>query len=359
MDGYLFIAFFVIFICAFIGVLFIVPVIIWVSFQKRLVTPVNKRSSHKSITPPFGGVAFYIIYVVLISIIQIIQNESIGYNIIAAISILFMIGLKDDLVHSTAIAKLTGQLAASLIVVYSKDFRISFHGFSENFSIHPFISILASVSLLILIINAYNLIDGIDGLAAMIGIVACSTYSWIFFINNELFFFLLSIMTIGILAAFLRFNLSKKNNKIFMGDCGSLIIGLIVGLLTLHFLAIPSKQQLIFSNIHTRILLTTAVFFVPFADTFRIIIVRVIKKRNPFKADRNHLHHILADFGLTHIYASLILNIINVCVLLIFFAISQMLNSAQMYACMATLYMIVIFIFYKLNITKNFYLYNN
>ncbi|TCD02716.1 MraY family glycosyltransferase [Pedobacter psychroterrae] len=306
-------------IISFISVSILTPIIIWVSFQKRLVTPVNKRSSHKSSTPPFGGVAFYIIFIVLISFIQVILNESIGYNIIAATSILFMIGLKDDLVHSSAKVKLAGQVAAGLIVVHSANFRISFHGFFDNFTIHPLISILASVCLLILIINAYNLIDGIDGLAAMIGIVASSTYAWLFFTNNDLFFFLLSIITIGVLTAFLRFNLSKKNNKIFMGDCGSLTIGLIIGLLTLRFLAATSSQIPYLLNIEKKILFTTAVLFVPFLDTFRIIVIRIMKRQSPFKADKNHLHHVLLNYGLSHVQASLLLTSAQVSVLTLFY----------------------------------------
>lgn len=319
MGDYLIFTSPVFFISAFICVNLLTPVIIWVSFQKRLVTPVNNRSSHKSITPPFGGVAFYIVFIGFISFTQAALNESIGYYIIAASSILFIIGLKDDLIHSTARAKLAGQVAASLIAVHSTSFRIPLHAFFDNLTIHPLLSILTSVGLLILIINAYNLIDGIDGLAAMIGIVTCTTYAWLFFTNNELFFFLLSIITIGILTAFLRFNLSKKNNKIFMGDCGSLTIGLIIGLLTLRFLSIPSTHTPQLNKIENRILLTAAALFIPFLDTFRIIIIRLLKRQSPFKADKNHLHHVLINNGFTHIQASLLLSLAQVSVLILFF----------------------------------------
>jgi len=325
-------------ILAFICINSLTPVIIWVSFQKRLVTPVNKRSSHKSSTPPFGGVAFYIIFIVFISLIQAILNESIGYHIIAASSILFMIGLKDDLIHSTARAKLAGQVAASLIAVHSTSFRIPLHLFFNNITIHPLISILASVCLLILIINAYNLIDGIDGLAAMIGIIACSTYAWLFFINKELFFFLLSIITIGILTAFLRFNLSKKNNKIFMGDCGSLTIGLIIGLLTLRFLSIPLTLTPQLNKIENKIILTTAVLFIPFLDTCRIIIIRIMKRQSPFKADKNHLHHVLINRGFTHIQASLLLSLAQVSALLLFFVFLGKISTIYMFGLMFSLY---------------------
>ncbi|RZK62302.1 MAG: undecaprenyl/decaprenyl-phosphate alpha-N-acetylglucosaminyl 1-phosphate transferase [Pedobacter sp.] len=256
----------------------------------------------------------------------------------AASSILFMIGLKDDLVHSTVKAKLAGQLTASLIVVNSTSFRIPFQEMFDDFTSHPLLSIPASVCLLILIINAYNLIDGIDGLAAMIGIIACSIYAWLFYTNNELFFFLLSIITIGILIAFLRFNLSKKNNKIFMGDCGSLTIGLIIGLLTLRFLStsLPLTPQL--NKVETRILLITAVLFIPFLDTFRIIIIRIMKRQSPFKADKNHLHHVLIKYGYSHFQASLLLSLIQVSTLLLFFLLSGKVSSAYLFGMMLTLY---------------------
>lgn len=315
----------ILFVTAFICVCLLIPVVIWVSLHKRLVTPINERTSHLSNTPPFGGVAFYIVFIVLISVLQSVMNESIGYNIIAATSILFMIGLKDDLMHSTAKAKLIFQLPACIFTICSAKFRIDDTFTGCYFGNAP--SVLFSVCLVILIINAFNLIDGIDGLAALIGIIVSTIYSIIFYAIQDTFFSLLSIITLGILIAFLRFNLSKKKLKIFMGDCGSMIIGLMISLCTLRFLAHPSSSLGgIDYNFGHKLLLICVILFIPFLDTSRIIIVRLLNGKNPFKADKNHVHHVLVNYGLSHIETSILLSAVQVLILIVFFTISKFVS---------------------------------
>ncbi len=226
---------FLIFFGAFTCIYLLTPIIIWVSVKKQLVTPVNTRSSHLSVTPPFGGVGFYITIVVFISAIQHVLKESVGYNIIAATSILFMTGLKDDLIHTTAKVKLLAQVLAGAFIVSCPEFQI-FPGFFSAHDLHPVLANIGALLILILIINAFNLIDGIDGLAAMIGIIICTTFAVHFYFMFDTFFFLLTITTIAILTAFLKFNIFSKRQKVFMGDCGSLIIGLLIGLCALRFL---------------------------------------------------------------------------------------------------------------------------
>ena len=317
---------------AFICVSLITPVVIWVSFHKRLATPINKRSSHISITPPFGGVTFYIILILSISIIQSILEESLGYNIIAAISILFMVGLKDDLIHSTAKAKLTFQLLAGLITAYSSRFRISDP--CMGFSFGTFFSVILSIFLVILIINAYNLIDGIDGLAALTGIIVCISYAFIFYSIRDVFFFLLNIITLGTLCAFLKFNLSGRKLKIFMGDCGSLIIGMMIGLYTLRFLAHPISTSFPGHNhgFGYKLLLGSVILFIPLLDTSRIILIRLIKGNNPFKADKNHIHHVLINYGMSHIKASILLSSIQLFVIVAFYQASAVASTTTLFA---------------------------
>ena len=351
----------VIFLGAFICVNLLIPVVIWVAYQKRLTTPVIARSSHSSRTPAFGGVAFFMTIIVFISFIQIILNDAIGYNIIAAISILFMVGLKDDLVNSTARVKLIGQLLACLFIVLSPEFWItSCHGFLHIYEVNPILSLLFSIFFMTFIINAYNLIDGIDGLAAMAGIIICGVYAYLFYIKNDAFFFLISVTTVAILVAFLRFNLATNKMKMFMGDCGSLIIGLIIGFLTLHFLVskpTPSFQVDYFF-IENRILFITAVLFIPLFDTIRIIIIRIINGKSPFEADRNHMHHILIDSGLSHLRATLTLGAINLFVLFIFFLLSRTLNSVFMSGFMAVIYILIAYFFFRLSVKNRMRLNN-
>lgn len=338
-----------VFIGSFISVNLFIPRVLYVAYQKKLTAPILARSSHNRVVPSLGGVAFFMAIIIFISLIQMVLHASSGYNIIAAISILFMVGLKDDLVNSSARVKLYGQVLASLFIVFSSGFRIkTLHGFLGIYDIHYSVSIFIALIFLTLIINAYNLIDGIDGLASIVGIIICSTYMFLYYIKKEYFFFLLCVLTISVLLAFLKFNLSSGRMKIFMGDCGSLVIGLIIGAISLHYLSTPTlapNQRFFFPE--NRVLFITAVLFIPLFDTFRVFIIRIITGRSPFEADRNHLHHILIDSGLTHFKSSLLIGILNILVIVIFFVISNKFNNIVVVCIMCALYASVALLFHR------------
>lgn len=338
-----------VFIGSFISVNLFIPRVIYVAYQKKLTAPIIARSSHSRMIPSLGGVAFFMAIIIFISLIEMVLHDFAGYNVIAALSILFMVGLKDDLVNSSARVKLYGQLLASIFIVFSSAFQIkSFHGFMGIYEIHPIVSVMIGVLFLTLIINAYNLIDGIDGLASIIGIIICSTFAFLYYVKKDYFFFLLCILTIGVLVAFLRFNLSSGRMKMFMGDCGSLVIGLIIGASTLHYLSTETlSQNLRFFYPENRVLFVTAVLFVPLFDTVRIIIIRILTGRSPFEADRNHLHHILIDSGISHFKSSVLIGMINVIVISVFFAVSNHLNNLAVTGIMFSLYLLIALGFHK------------
>ena len=192
------------------------------------------------------------------------------------------------------------------------------------------------------IINAYNLIDGIDGLAAIVGIVILIIYATIFYMTQEYFFLLLSITLNGCLIAFLKFNLSTTKEKIFMGDTGSLIVGFAISILTLKFLALsPEKYDSLPFLIENIPLIAISILIVPLFDTARVFTIRLASKRSPFSADRNHTHHILIDyFKMSHRKASLIIGGFN----LVFVYLFIILGSASYNFWLATVLVITVII---------------
>ena len=155
------------------------------------------------------------------------------------LTVLFVIGLKDDLVVSSARAKLMGQIMAMLLVVFIPELHInSGFGFLGLTNLNYGLSLLLSAFVVLGSINAYNLIDGIDGLAGIIGIIIFSAFGLLFYLSHQYFYFYISLCGVGVLLAFLRYNLASGVKKIFMGDTGSLIIGYLIGVLTLKFLAV-------------------------------------------------------------------------------------------------------------------------
>jgi UDP-GlcNAc:undecaprenyl-phosphate GlcNAc-1-phosphate transferase len=344
----------ILFLGAFLTTYIVIPKVIGVTHAKELATPVSSRSAHTFPTPSFGGVAFFITMVLMVSMIQSMLMHFVGNNLVAGLTILFMVGLKDDLVISTVRVKLVGELIASAFVIFLPQLQItSFHGFLNIYEIPFYLSMPMALILMLAIINAYNLIDGIDGLAGIIGIIICSIYGAIFFLTNRDFSFLICISVIAILAAFLRFNLSSGTNKIFMGDSGSLIIGFLIGFLTLRFLTIDPFTVLNYQfKAENRIVIIVAILFIPIFDTTRIVFSRLLKKQSPFMADRNHAHHILIDLGLSHVKASLLLGFLNVFIVFVFLLLGRYYSSFIMMLVMGLLFLLFTYLFFALKTRK-------
>jgi UDP-N-acetylmuramyl pentapeptide phosphotransferase/UDP-N-acetylglucosamine-1-phosphate transferase len=342
------------FIASFIITYIIIPKVILVSYLKELTVPVNSRSAHIIPTPSFGGVAFFTTLILMVSLIQSMLFRSEGNNLIAGLTVLFMVGLKDDLIISSPVVKIIGQLMAIAFIIFLPQLQItSLHGFLGIYEVHPILSIVMALVLMLAIINAYNLIDGIDGLAGIIGIIICSIYAILFVLSGQNFFFLICVTIVGILTAFLRYNLSSGINKIFMGDSGSLIIGFLIGFLTLRYLTIDPFIILNYEfKAENRIVFILAILFIPTFDTTRIVFARLLKKKNPFIADRNHAHHILIDLGLSHVKASIILGFLNVLIVFLFLLLGRYYSSMVMVPVMGILFLFFSYLFFAFKTRK-------
>lgn len=313
----------------FVVTYYLIPKVLWVSKERNLTTSINERSAHSVAVPSFGGVAFYITLILVLSILQSMRLTFVGNHLIAAITILFMVGLKDDLVISTARVKLIGQITAALFLIFSPELALTnLYGFLGIYEIHVLAGLLLKLVIVISLINAYNLIDGIDGLGAITGIIISGVYSWVFYGTGQPYYVLVSVSVAGVLAAFLRYNFSSRK-KMFMGDSGSLIIGLILAFLTLKHLVMEPDAPLMEQgyNPGNRLLFLGCVLFIPVFDTLRVIIIRKINGTSPFSADRNHAHHVLLDLGLSHFRASISFGLLNVLIISIYFYFSNKLDQ--------------------------------
>lgn len=330
-----------VFLLTFSLTFYIVPKVLWVSQEKNLMASINERSSHSTAVPTFGGVAFYISIVLVLTILQSLRLTYVGNHLIAAMTILFMVGLKDDLVISTAKVKFIGQITAACFLVFSPELQLTnLHGFLGLHEIPAALGFTIKGFVVLALINAYNLIDGIDGLAAIVGIVISTVYALIFYLTGEPFFALVSISLAGVLTAFLRYNFSRGRKKIFMGDSGSLLVGLILAFLTLKHLAMEPYAPILAEGYHpgNRLLFLACVLFIPAFDTLRVIIIRKMNGQSPFSPDRNHAHHVLLDLGLSHKKASFTLGLLNLVVIGIYLSLSNILTQAWLVFLVVLLY---------------------
>ena len=272
--------------------------------KKHLFDVPNSRKLNKTVVPTLGGVSIFI-GVTLASILFIgkLSFPEMRY-IIAALIMLFFIGLKDDILVIAPGKKLIIQIAAAAILVVLGGVQIK--SLSNLFYLNQisiWISAPLSFMLLLFIINSINLIDGIDGLASGITIFISGILGGWFLVAGHLEYAVLSFAITGSVLAFMRFNLWGGENKIFMGDTGSMILGGLLGVLAIKFLSfnISAPESLQIANAPTFIL---ALFIVPVTDTLRVFAIRIYQKRSPFSPDMNHIHHILIKSGMKHLQAS-------------------------------------------------------
>ena len=317
------------FVCCILGVfavsILLIPKIRSIALKLNLSDAPDNRSSHTAPVPTFGGVIFYVSYIIILFFAQYLDVNHVSVTLLASISILFFTGLLDDFRNLSPRIKFLFQIIGVAILMFQPDFRIvSLHGFMGVYEIPLAISVAGSMFFLLALINAFNLIDGIDGLSGITGIIIASFYSFVLFKLGHYFYLSISLATIGTLLAFLRFNFSIKR-KIFMGDTGSLVIGLVLGLLlTLKLMAVgdAAHNSLSFNRGQLPLFLA-GVLFIPTLDTIRVMLLRFTRGVSMFKPDRNHIHHILIDFGFSHRRASFCIGFINFLVASIMFYVTQ------------------------------------
>ena len=317
-ENLAFTAAFVFFVSLF-AAYFTLPSIIYVVKQKNLMDKPNERSSHKEKTPTLGGISFFVSVVFTLFILRSFDADNVGINILAGVGVLFFVGLKDDLVGVNPSTKIIGQIIATLILFFGTNLKIiSLDGFLGITNIPYWFSVLISCGMVMAIVNSYNLIDGINGSASMVGMVIFASFAYLFYDAEMYYYVLLSILCIGFLLAFLRYNLSSKK-RVFMGDTGSMIVGFLLAVLAIKFFALDttSLENAVITPTN-KVWVLLAIIFIPFFDTSRVFTTRVIRHGNPFKADRTHIHHILIDYlKITHAQASILLASINLIVFII------------------------------------------
>lgn len=283
----------------------------------------DARKIHNAPIPSLGGLGIFAGFILscLVMIPLASANASEFQYFFAAAFVIFFLGLKDDILDISPIKKFIGQVLAAFLIIYKGGVQIqSMHGFLGLQELPPMFSLLFSYLTVIVIINSFNLIDGIDGLAGSLGLMACLAFGVYFSAASMLPYAILSFALAGSLAAFLIFNFQPA--KIFMGDTGSLLLGLLHSILVIKFITVASTPG-------TPVPISAApaigfsVLLIPLMDTVRVFSIRISHRRSPFSPDRNHIHHLLLDRGLSHGTITLVLVAAN----LLFMALTYSLRS--------------------------------
>lgn len=290
------------------------PAILRVAEAKHLMDEPDERSTHSSNVPTLGGIGIYMSMVVVITIIGALLDTKILLLILGGMTFLFFLGLKDDLLILSPRKKFIGQLIVAFLLIIFTDTRII--GFSGllGIDIMPYgFSVLFTLFVYLLIINGYNLIDGVDGLAGSLGLFSSACFAVVFMLMEDLSIATLAVGLIGALIPFLRLNFSSRN-KIFMGDTGSMLVGFLIAFFVVRFIGQTQLEQIDLFEGYAPILALSIVFF-PLLDTLRIFLVRLlIYKKSPFIADKNHLHHRFLQLGFSHGKTTLAIVVVNLAI---------------------------------------------
>ena len=311
------------FFLALVIVILAIPTIITVAERKSLYDVPDERKSHISAVPTLGGIAIYAGIFISTSLINDFSSVRELQYLFGAASILFFMGVKDDILILSASKKLLGQLLAAIIVVKLGGFQLtSLHGFFGITEIPEYLGIIISIFTVIVITNSLNLIDGINCLSGSVGVITAGSFGAWFYFHGMQHYAMLSASVIGALLGFLWFN--KTPAKIFMGDTGSLILGIVISCLAIKF--IEEKMILDSANENTSAAAAIAIgiLVVPLFDTLRVFSVRIAEKKSPFEPDKRHIHHRLLDLGLNHIESTIVLVIVNIMFIVIAFAFHKL-----------------------------------
>jgi UDP-N-acetylmuramyl pentapeptide phosphotransferase/UDP-N-acetylglucosamine-1-phosphate transferase len=277
-------------VTAFVFSVAATPFLILLSRKKGFYASINHRSSHESNIPNTGGIILCFAVVVPVILFSNYLDQEEFNLLLAAFAVLLITGIIDDFNPIPVFYKFLGQFVPAIVIVMSLEAQYLLIPFVHNFTEIPgFFNYLFWIFFIVMSINAFNLIDGIDGLAIGLGIVGGAFYFLQFLKMGLTNMAVFSISLLGGLFGLLFFNLSRKN-KIFIGDTGSLLIGGLLVFFGLKYMNLPtdaSSDQVFF--------LVFGSMFIPLADMVRVVILRTSAGYSPFRADRKHIHHLIVD----------------------------------------------------------------
>ena len=270
----------------------------WIFIKRKKFDPIKARSSHNTLATKTGGIALFSTLFLTTLYFYFTQNEIFEFSLLIPLSIIFVIGVYDDFYEADFKLKFFIQIIVAKLFIDNGFLINHYYGLFGLQEMPHLLAQLTTVFVFLVLVNAFNFIDGIDGLAISFAVFALLGFE---FLNLSTALTSLNTICIGGLLSLYYFNF-KKEKKIFLGDAGSLFLGSLVALNAFHYL---DPIQIVKSG--NRVLLSVAVLFYPLVDLLRVFIIRISQKKSPFVADKNHIHHIFARKLKSHKKTTLVL----------------------------------------------------
>ncbi len=299
---------------SFVTVILLHPQLVKYALHKEIVDKPNARRLNRIPIPVLGGVGVYAGFTIAFCTSAALYGIQISIASLSAITMMLLVGLLDDIRDLKPKTKFIAQIAAIAILIIFCGVKIdNFHGIFGIYEIPDYFSIPLTVFACVGLINAINLIDGIDGLSSGYGIAAATLFCIYGYVQNNHTNTLISIAAIGALIPFFAYNVFGKKNKMFIGDSGSHLLGIIFCLLTLNTIHTEATSHSTTDN-YSHVAFCLAVMAHPVMDTLRVMTMRICNGNSPFKADKTHLHHAIINIGFSHFKTTLLIITLNLIV---------------------------------------------
>lgn len=288
----------------------IIPRILVISLRKRLFDQPDSRKVHHRPISRLGGVTFFpVILIVMctIGLLQFYEMEKITSSVIseslclvAGLMLLYMIGVCDDLIGVRYRRKFEVQILAAAFLPFAGLSIQNLGGLFGWYEISPLVGVPLTMLLTVFLINAINLIDGIDGLASGLCMVAITLFGVSFAWHGSWMYALLAFASVGVLVPFFFYNVfgnANRGHKIFMGDTGSLTLGFILSVMVVKYVSVMVQESSRLDG--APVVMAFSVLLVPSLDVCRVVLNRFRRRVHPFKPDKSHIHHKFLNMGFT------------------------------------------------------------
>ena len=326
------------FATSFIGAAIIHPYLVKFAKVKNIVDNPNTRKLQLRPVPVLGGLAIFFGIVAGLLSAHVVIDSSELFVIVSAMMIMTYVGALDDVLDISPIIRLVAQIITVLILVYIGDLSLNnLHGLWGVDAMPEYIYVPLTIVAVVGIINALNLIDGADGLFSIFCIGVCTIFGIIFLAAEDYALFALAVSAIGALIPFLLHNAFGIESKMFVGDGGSLQMGVVLSVFVMEVICNPSYGTVAQQNNIALVPFVLATLAMPVFDTLRVMTARIARGISPLIGDKTHLHHLFIGLGVSHIGTAVLITLLNLMVIGAWYLSSQSGASAdiQLYVVVA------------------------
>lgn len=321
------------------------PRLVRIAAMKMIVDNPDARKLQKEPIPILGGVAVMFGAVLGISCTAVFPETVFNDTIVLIIAVMMVMlytGTMDDILELTPRLRFLIEIMSVCALIFVGGFRLDdLHGLWGVSVLPDWVAVPLTVFACVGIINAMNLIDGVDGLSSGFCITACAIFSAVFFKAGDMMMFILSMALIGALIPFFMHNVFGERSKMFIGDGGTLVMGAVMSIFVVRVLGVGSPVAQFWDQSHagmSAVAFTLAVLCVPVFDTLRVMVTRMLQGRSPFHPDKTHLHHMFIDLGFSHVGTTFSIILLNLTVVAVWWASVSMGCSLDV-----QLYVVILF----------------